>query len=576
MSGEIDHSKNKKAKSERGKIMFDKINNNAIVMQDCTGEINTFALTKVGMVQLIRHITDLCLPDKSKALIDNQFRKIPKQRGLSITRPTNDFYVSSMLERIETYFYNNFAISKECFELAKSYLKRISLERNASIFPHEVINSWLYGTESIESKIHPTNMVRAYNDGKLKYQFKDRVFYLDGVAFDIKYKKYLKTCVNCGEKYFSQDDIDFVPSRFIGIDGMCRDCALNDNYIECPDCERLFYYNEGVYIDNTDETICEDCFENGNYATCHECGRHINTGNGDYVYSEQQGYYYCNDECAENDGLHWSDYEDDWVEGSEEILDGYHSTCFTKIGLMPANAKQWLGCGIEIEVYGDEPYEHEDFWLNTIKHDFLGDGDYGNIEHDGSVTAEIVMQPMTECAFAKFNYEGMYDALREEGYTGHDNEHCGQHIHYSTGYLGYTDNQIRNSAKKVCAFFEKNWDDLVKISRRKQNQLSWCKKHGFDINQNTDFNNLTTDRYYAVNLLNLFTNKRGTIEIRLPRGTLNAKTTRATVDFFRHIVRNAKNISWKNIDNLKLWFKGIKNKNTIDYIKSRDAFIGEF
>ena len=94
----------------------------------------------------------------------------------------------------------------------------------------------------------------------------------------------------------------------------------------------------------------------------------------------------------------------------------------------------------------------------------------------------------------------------------------------------------------------------------------------------TDFSKLSSDRYWAVNLSNMRYKDPddATIEIRICKGTLKASTTVASFDFFLHIVRNARRVPWKDIGNLKLWFKGIKDKNTIDYIKARHAFEGAF
>ena len=84
---------------------------------------------------------------------------------------------------------------------------------------------------------------------------------------------------------------------------------------------------------------------------------------------------------------------------------------------------------------------------------------------------------------------------------------------------------------------------------------------------------LKRDRYMAVNLTNLGKGSKDTIEIRICKGTLNTETMLADADFFLHIVRNAKKISWKNIDNIKLWLKGLRPA-TIEHMNSRNAFVG--
>ena len=427
-------------------------------------------------------------------------------------------------------------------------------------------------------------MVRGYS-GERRYAFyRDEVFKLGVYYISKALKNELKVCEDCGAKYFDQDNFSRsersnLPEALIGRDYYCRDCVTNHGYSICEDCGEIVDENCTYWIENEERLICEHCYETGNYTQCEHCGEYFCTDD-DYAVCTDDGYWFCCESCADREGYAWDEDNECWTDSDnierERLIADYHSTYFAFVGSMPKNAKGKLGSGEEIEVVGDDLYEHEEFWRDRIIGHYLQNGLYGTVEHDGTVTAEIVMQPMTEREYNKFPFEEMFKELVEHGYTGHNNNSAGHHVHYSRGYLGYNNNQIMNNAKKVCRFFEDHWDDLVKFSRRKDEQLRWCNKHNMVITQKTPYENLACDRYYAVNLTNMFSNKRGTIEIRIPRGTLNPKTSRATVDFFRHIIRNAKHISWKNINNLKLWFKGIKDQNTIDYIKSRNAFVGEF
>ena len=197
------------------------------------------------------------------------------------------------------------------------------------------------------------------------------------------------------------------------------------------------------------------------------------------------------------------------------------------------------------------------------------------LEHDGSLDGgfEIITCPMTEKFMKTFDWEPAFKHLTDAGFRSHDTSCCGQHNHYSEGYLGYNQKERENNAKKVCRFFQLYWDEIVKISRR--TNFGYCHNWDFEITKKTPFSKLKDDRYFAVNVQNMGRSIH-TIEVRIIRGTLNVSTSQASTDFFLHIVRNAKRIAWKNIGDLKLWFKGIKDHNTIDYIKSRNAFVGAF
>ena len=58
----------------------------------------------------------------------------------------------------------------------------------------------------------------------------------------------------------------------------------------CPNC--------GEEHDNESILICNDCDNSGSYRECVRCGCRIDIENGDYVYDEDTGDYYCDSDCA--------------------------------------------------------------------------------------------------------------------------------------------------------------------------------------------------------------------------------------------------------------------------------------
>ena len=396
----------------------------------------------------------------------------------------------------------------------------------------------------------------------------------------------LHRCEECSNLFFEQNELDEdlvgrIPSRFLGIDGRCEDCYDSDAYIRCDDCGRYLDRWSNRYENVDGDFICRDCLENGDYAQCDYCGRWFRTDDG--VNTEDN--WYCSESCAESDGWHWSDYYDEWRQGDEneevdEIITDYHSHEYYPVGTRKKGQKHDLLNGVEIEVDGlnryDFSYDYFDTLNTQLKHCFF--------ETDGSLDRgfEIISHPLTEEVFNKADWKTPFNKLIDSGWKSHDTTTCGLHFHFSDWYLGYTKKQKRDSAKKVCRFFQIYADELTKIARRNfQHYTMDLRNFGEDITKDTSFRKLAGDRYWAVNLTNMRYSDcdgdgKSTIEIRICRGTLKAETMLASHDFFLHIVRNAKKVPWSKITDLKLWFKGIKDQNTIDYIKSRHAFEGAF
>lgn len=429
--------------------------------------------------------------------------------------------------------------------------------------------------------------LNAVVDYRNRWALNDDRIYRFGAYYPRSFRNYIRRCVECGELYFDQDDIEdnvglsrMNSLSHVGVNGLCRDCAMDDGYEVCDCCGTLMNSDYEYEWINDEYPVCHSCLSNNcRFQQCAYCGAWIDIDNSnDYIYVDCD--YYCNDDCAVDDGCHYSSRRDDWVRGDadedvDEIITDYHSHIYIPIGIMKKGQKHPLYIGRETEVDGQSRYDFGyDYYENLMK--LFKDTCF--FETDGSLDDgfEIISQPMTESAFFKMDWEKAFKNLRNNDWKSHDTSTCGTHFHYSDWYLGYTKSQKVNSAKKVCRFFQLYADEISKIARRDYN--GYCEDMNClpPINSDTEFYDLKRNRYQAVNLQNMFRSEKGTIEIRVCRGTLNTNTMLASADFFLHIVRNAKSIAWNKIGDLKLWFKGIKNPNTIDYIKSRNAFVGAF
>lgn len=578
-------------------------NNNSFVLIGHDGTLKTFPISKAGIVNFINTYANEYPADfYYKRELDIAWRRFRMGNNLTIINYDYKDAVKNMVAHGLLHKINKIDLTAEqhnTIETACNTVIGITKERNGMFdFGSHI---WA-GVFDIHRIINLVNLYGYWRDHK-EYGFQENTLEINGKFFPTKFKRYVRTC-ECGSKYFDQELLteDFsnedisrrFPSSLIGYRECCNDC-VRDTYPDldqCEDCGCWFDSCDMYYIENRDSSVCEDCVNNGDYHQCERCNDWVCTGDGDGVWTEDDCFY-CSESCAERAGYHYSEGREAWIdydaeedepydEGVDSIIRGYHNDPYIPFGSFKKGQKHKLYIGRETEVDGLNRYDFdEDYFINV--RNILGGEERIFFETDGSLDGgfETITQPLTVKEFFNFDWEKGFALLRGDGWRSHDTSTCGEHFHWSKWFLGYTYKQQFNSAKKIIAFFEKNWDDLVKFSRRKEHELNWCKNFGFIPDKNTKMESLSYDhahRYFAVNLEHLARHSRdddenGTIEIRLCKGTLNANTMLNDADFLLHIVRNAKNISWKNIDNLKLWFKGMK-PTTIQYLKDRNCFVG--
>lgn len=508
------------------------------VKSKLTGEIRSFTLTRAGMYNLAKFVEN-----KQQTRYDILYKMFNEDR-LFRNHPLQ-------------YFFKNFARNKTSNDM------------------------WWAFEDNYEHKTY----VITSNDKCMRLE---DTFCLPNNSrrFPKPWKKYVKRCENCGEMYFDQEItpdyiLDNCGTQSIGYDDYCANCVENfyTSLRRCDCCGKWFDEDDMTWVESDECLVCDDCL-NENYRKCEHCGEWFNPDN-EGCYSERYGVWFCCDSCAHREGYVYNDDVEDWISeyDEENVLGGlvgdYHDNkgYLDFVDTKPdKRKKQDLYVGRETELAGCSISDFNAAYYERVINDYFD----GNcvLERDGSVELETITKPMSEHDFFVYNWEKAFARLRNDGWRSHDTTCCGTHFHFSKGYLGFNDKERINNAKKVCRFFQLHWDDICKIARRQGNH--YCHGWGDEpITKKTSFRSLSRDRYYAVNLDNLI-DGIGTIEIRICKGTLKTETMLASADFFLHIVRNAKRISWKNIDNLNLWFKGIKNKNTITYIKNRHAFDGAF
>lgn len=204
--------------------------------------------------------------------------------------------------------------------------------------------------------------------------------------------------------------------------------------------------------------------------------------------------------------------------------------------------------------------------------------------HDGSLNYgfECISQPHTvKCFWEKQkNWERMLSYLRECGYSSHDTNTCGLHVHVSRGMFGKTEEEQDKAISKVYVFFEENWADLVKVSRR--TKFDYCDKNRLSCEEKSKVENKAKSvysawkecsKYSGSHYVALNNRNRDTFEYRLGRGTLNPQSFFAWIDLVLTITKNARRITVNKVisNDLLSWLGGIK-ESTARYIYKRKAF----
>ena len=368
-----------------------------------------------------------------------------------------------------------------------------------------------------------------------------------------------------------------------------------ENYIKCDYSGWYGEEGEMVELENGDYCFRRLAIEwNDEYYYRWECSEHSirrSDGDEDYIwapdtywgdrpyceccgcYIEDDSDYYGNGECVychEDDESVIEDYG--ISHDHEPVLFGDYK-----------DERTFAGLGFELEVDCDYENQHnnEETASNLCSACDLAE-DEMRYAHDGSLDNgfECISQPHTVKAFweKQNSWRKMLAYLSRNGYKSHDAGTCGLHVHVSRNMFGSSQSEQERAIAKVYTFFDENWEDIVKISRRRD--FGYCEKnrpYGSDVESSKNKyetwtksmkKSVARGHYVALNNANC-----RTFEYRLGRGTLNAWSFFAWIDFVITITKNARRINIEKVcsNDLLSWLGGIK-ESTAKYIYKRGAF----
>lgn len=358
--------------------------------------------------------------------------------------------------------------------------------------------------------------------------------------------KEYERCDSCGSA-FARNEL--TP---LGDSLLCQHCLSHETTL-CAHCGERIFWDENAGDSRT--PLCQRCSEQ-HYISCSRCGRVIQDYNAFYR-DEEDDEPMCYD-CYNR--YHGSPIHDYYYK-PKPIFYGTGPRFF----------------GVELEI--DDGGESGDNATEILQ---IANEENERIycKHDGSLNDgfEIVTHPMSlDYQLHQMPWERICEEAVSMGYTSHQAESCGLHIHVSRDAFGDTEAQQDAAIARILYFFEKHWEELLKFSRRTQGQLEqWAARYGFKEHPREILEHAKKGyhggRYTCVNLTN-----RGTIEFRIFRGTLKYNTLIATLQLVDRICDAAfflsddelKSLSWTT------FAAGCQAPELVRYLMERRLYVNE-
>ena len=356
------------------------------------------------------------------------------------------------------------------------------------------------------------------------------------------------TCCHCGQEHPLENRV------MVGDDALCERC-VNDETVICSHCGERVYRDDNAGDENT--PLCQPCYDR-HYTSCERCGRIIHLDDA-YYEDDNEDYplcYDCHTHARRNKMI------EDYYYKPEPLFRGDGSRYF----------------GVELEIDGAGEDDTSARKIMEIANRNGAENLY--CKHDGSLDDgfEMVTHPMTlEYHMKEMPWKQILQEAIRLGYTSHQATTCGLHVHVNRDAFGDTEEAQDAVIARILYFFEKNWEELLKFSRRTPRQLErWATRYGFKDQPKELLDHAKKGyhggRYTSVNLTNT-----DTIEFRIFRGTLKYNTLIATLQLLDRICDVAicltddqvKAMSWTT------FASGCTQPELVRYLKERRLYVNE-
>lgn len=353
-------------------------------------------------------------------------------------------------------------------------------------------------------------------------------------------------CEHCGSECDADD------CAYFDDQNLCEEC-LDEETTICSRCGERIWNRDNA--SNEDTPLCQSCYDIA-YTSCENCGCLLHMDSA----------YYTEDD---SDPLCYSCYEEARRAG------GIREYYYKPEPLFYGDAPRYFGVELEVDDGGELSASAQELQAIANQSDELI-----YCKHDGSLSDgfEIVTHPMTlEYHCHSMPWQAILSKAVSLGYRSHRTSTCGLHVHVNRNCFGVTEEQQEACIARVLYFFEKHWEELLKFSRRSEQQLNrWASRYGYKEQPKEILDHAKKGynggRYTCVNLGN-----SETIEFRIFRGTLKFNTLIATLQLLDKICDVAlflsddelKKLSWTS------FVSDIDKPELIQYLKERRLYINE-
>lgn len=359
------------------------------------------------------------------------------------------------------------------------------------------------------------------------------------------------TCSHChGE--FPVEERD----TFDGQD-LCPSCMEHEVTI-CECCGNDIWVRQDV--GDSGITLCGACYDR-HYTSCAQCGRVIHNDDACYLSDD------------DDNPLCYSCYRDTSEKAPHYIAD----YSYKPSPLFCGEGNRYFGVELEIDGGGE---------CNSNAQQILDIANAQSVQayckHDGSLDDgfEIVTHPMTlDWHREQMPWADILHKALELGYRSHKTGTCGLHVHVNRTTFGTSCPAQDACIARVLYLFEKHWEELLKFSRRTEEQLKrWAARYGYkdrpqDILEHAK--SCYAGRYTCVNLTNT-----DTVEFRMFRGTLKLNTLIATLQLVDKICEVAVSLSDDELKALS-WTSFVLSispercPELVSYLKERRLYVNE-
>lgn len=354
-------------------------------------------------------------------------------------------------------------------------------------------------------------------------------------------------CARCGAVITGENFHDFNGEIY------CENCYQTDT-VSCMHCgERILWENNAGDGNNP---LCRNCYAE-HYTVCQGCGLILRQDNAHYRDEYDEDSAYC-DDCFRED--------------EEKPIKNYS---YKPNPIFYGNGERFFGVELEIDC-GGESSNNANELLN------IGNSSCEKIyiKHDGSLDEgmEIVTHPMTlDYHKSEMPWLEVVNRALEMHYLSHKSNTCGLHIHVNRKTFGYTREMQEDAISRVLYFVEHHWNELLKFSRRTEDQMRrWAARYGYKNNPKEILDHAKSDydnRYTCVNITNY-----ETVEFRMFRGTLKYNTLIATLELVDKICDIAINLSDDELQKIS-WSEFVMSldecdhRELITYLKERRLYV---